>query len=67
MLSNLERLNLAGNTLNGLIPELGNCQKLWYLNLSKNYLNERIPFQFGYLHSLYYLDLSQNNLTRDIP
>ncbi|KAM3751920.1 hypothetical protein ACB098_04G148300 [Castanea mollissima] len=67
MLSNLEGLNLARNTLSGLIPELRNCEKLWYLNLSNNYLNERIPFQFGYLHSLRYLDLSQNNLTRDIP
>ena len=67
MQSNLERLNLAKNHLSGLIPKLGNCKKLWVLNLSNNYLSKHIPPEIGNLHFLQYLDLSQSVLIREIP
>ena len=67
MLSNLVHLNLAKNSLSGLIPELGNCTNLLVLNLSNNQLSEYIPLQIGNLQYLQNLDLSKNFLVGEIP
>ena len=67
MLSNLEQLNLAKNRLSGLIPNLGNCKKLFVLNLSNNHLSKYIPLQIGNLQYLQNLDLSKNFLTGEMP
>ena len=67
MLSNLEQLNLAKNSLSGLIPDLGNCKRLWMLNLSNNHLSNYIPLQISNLQYLQNLDLSKNFLTGEIP
>ncbi|KAF5475681.1 hypothetical protein F2P56_007460 [Juglans regia] len=59
---NLDRLDLNGNLLTGLIPiEIGMLKNLVYLDLHSNLLVGPIPATLGYLTNLEYLDLGLNN------
>ncbi|QHN99831.1 Leucine-rich repeat receptor-like protein kinase TDR [Arachis hypogaea] len=59
---------LQGNSLNGSIPwDIGNCEKLIQLNLSRNSLTGIIPWEISALPSITYVDLSHNSLTGTIP
>ena len=56
-------LQLSSNQLTGTIPkELGNLQKLQYLNLQINKINKAIPKELGNLSNLKLLSLSHNQL-----
>ena len=60
----VDSLNLAGNSLSGLIPlELGELPSLRFLNLARNRLGGGIPPELGELSSLTFLHLGFNGLT----
>jgi hypothetical protein len=62
------RLDLGNAKLSGsLVPELGNLERLQYLELYMNNLMGPIPEGLGGLKSLVSLDLYHNNLTGSIP
>ncbi|KAL2523757.1 putative inactive receptor kinase [Abeliophyllum distichum] len=63
-LPNLEVLSLAGNSIQGTIPDsIWKCKSLTYLDLSRNSLSGSIPTALTKLKSLRRLDISQNHLT----
>ena len=67
-LSELQVLDLSGNTLSGPIPlELGNLQHLITLDLSGNSLIGSIPRELADLATLESLDLRYNDLRGPIP
>ncbi|KAL7207606.1 hypothetical protein ACSBR1_029538 [Camellia fascicularis] len=67
-MSQLTRLDLSGNNLNGQIPySLGNMSQLTFLVLSENNLNGQIPNSLGNMSQLTYLYLSHNSLNETIP
>ena len=67
-LTELGRLDLAGNYLSGSIPpELGDLSKLLSLSLSGNFLTGPIPSELGKLTKLEDLFLSHNFLTGPLP
>ena len=62
------RIALGNNNLSGSIPvELGNMNKLEYLNLARNQLTGSIPPELGNLSQLTGLYLRANELTGSIP
>ncbi|KAL8218809.1 hypothetical protein R6Q57_022182 [Mikania cordata] len=62
------RLDLGNAKLSGnLVPELGNLQRLEYLELYMNNFVGTIPSELGGLKNLISLDLFHNNLTGFIP
>ena len=62
-LSNLEKLDISNNKLNGALPsEIGNLKKLKVLNASNN-LMTGVPAEIGKLTELEIIDLSNNKLT----
>ncbi|MBC6473666.1 MAG: hypothetical protein GDA48_13315 [Hormoscilla sp. GM102CHS1] len=68
-LSNLQRLYLGGNDLNGTI-ELCSLRNLQILKLNNNSLSGTIPSEFGsygFFGNLQLLDLSFNSLTGTLP
>ena len=66
---NVRKLELAGNKLNGSIPEgiFADLPHLEVVNLSGNVLSGAIPADVADLSSLMTLDLSRNGLTGSIP
>lgn len=61
-------LDVAGNQLNGSIPEsTGTLTNLVILNLSQNRLQGRIPLQLGGLENLEGLFLDNNFLSESMP
>ena len=66
---NVRKLELAGNKLNGSIPEgiFADLPYLEVVNLSGNVLSGAIPADVADLSSLMTLDLSRNGLTGSIP
>ncbi|KAM0915222.1 hypothetical protein ACQ4PT_010991 [Festuca glaucescens] len=65
----LSRLSLAGNMLNGSLPKsVGNLsRKLEWLNFSGNQISGSIPAEIGNLVNLTLLDMGQNMLSGQIP
>lgn len=62
------RLDLGNAKLSGsLVPELGNLERLQYLELYMNNLTGPMPKELGGLRSLVSLDLYHNILTGSIP
>ena len=66
---NVRKLELAGNKLNGSIPEgiFADLPYLEVVNLADNVLSGAIPADVADLSSLMTLDLSRNGLTGSIP
>ncbi|XP_028773359.1 receptor-like protein EIX1 [Neltuma alba] len=58
----LQRLDLAGNRLTGILPNLSSFSFLQYLDLSSNQLEGKIPKSIGLMSQLEYLYLDGNNL-----
>jgi Leucine-rich repeat (LRR) protein len=68
MCTSLSVLELAGNQINGTIPEsIGQLVNLVSLDLSRNYIYGEIPSSLSNLHNLKQLLLSHNFLTGSIP
>ena len=61
----VRRLDLSGNQLSEVPPELGSLSNLEWLWLQRNQLSE-VPSELGSLSNLEWLDLSHNRLT-EIP
>ncbi|KAF8735733.1 hypothetical protein HU200_014443 [Digitaria exilis] len=67
-LTYLHFLDLSSNNLVGDIPStLGNCRKLYTVNLKDNQFTGTLPEDIGRLSSLQFLDLSQNRFEGQIP
>ncbi|KAL4185359.1 hypothetical protein AMTRI_Chr10g230290 [Amborella trichopoda] len=63
-LISLQVLNLAGNYIEGNIPEeLSDCKSMTHLNLSNNRLRGRIPRSLSAMSELQSLDISNNNFS----
>ncbi len=60
--TSLVRIDLSHNEITKL-PELGYLDKLRYLDLSHNLIENIDPVIFRFLFSLYSLDLSTNNIS----
>jgi len=68
LLTNLKRLSLHANQINGSIPAtFGNLTELIKLILSKNLLSGKIPSQLGKLTNLKFLGLGFNDFNSEIP
>jgi len=66
--TNIERINLDENNLNGILPEqLGALEKLKNLRLGYNQLRGYIPAELGKLPNLHQLHLEYNQLGGSIP
>ncbi|KAI3895204.1 hypothetical protein MKX03_009389 [Papaver bracteatum] len=67
--TNLFRLRLGSNSLNGSLPSasIGNLEKLTYLELGNNSLSGEIPKELGNCVKLALLDLSHNRLSGSLP
>ncbi|XP_052197286.1 receptor-like protein EIX1 [Diospyros lotus] len=66
--SSLTDINLAGNELEGVIPDaFGKILSLENLDLSLNQLEGGIPKSFGNLGNLRSLDLSSNKFSESLP
>ncbi|XP_009590062.1 BRASSINOSTEROID INSENSITIVE 1-associated receptor kinase 1 [Nicotiana tabacum] len=66
--NNVTRVDLGNANLTGqLVPQLGQLQKLQYLELYSNNISGRIPNELGNLTELISLDLYLNNLNGPIP
>nr|XP_016471086.1 PREDICTED: somatic embryogenesis receptor kinase 2-like isoform X2 [Nicotiana tabacum] len=66
--NNVTRVDLGNANLTGqLVPQLGQLQKLQYLELYSNNISGRIPNELGNLTELVSLDLYLNNLNGPIP
>lgn len=63
----LEKMQLYDNTLNVLIPQIGNMSSLKILNLRDARLSGQIPPEWANLQSLVSLNLSNNTLEGTIP
>ncbi|GFQ02900.1 brassinosteroid insensitive 1-associated receptor kinase 1, partial [Phtheirospermum japonicum] len=64
----VERVDLGDCGLAGpLVPQLGNLDKLKYLEMYNNMINGSIPNELGNLANLVSLDLYNNNLNGSIP
>ncbi|XP_059447563.1 leucine-rich repeat protein 1-like [Corylus avellana] len=67
-LSNLQYLEVYGNSLTGVIPtEIGKITTLISLDLYQNQLSGTIPPSLGSLVSLKFLRLNSNKLTGAVP
>ena len=67
-LTELRKLELAGNRLRGPIPKsLGRLQQLEVLDLQRNRLTGPIPQEVGQLSNLQELNLQKNQLTGSVP
>ncbi|KAJ8571149.1 hypothetical protein K7X08_038121 [Anisodus acutangulus] len=66
--NSVTRVDLGNANLSGqLVPQLGQLQKLQYLELYSNNISGRIPNELGNLIELVSLDLYLNNLNGPIP
>ncbi|OIT40699.1 PREDICTED: BRASSINOSTEROID INSENSITIVE 1-associated receptor kinase 1-like [Nicotiana attenuata] len=66
--NSVTRVDLGNANLTGqLVPQLGQLQKLQYLELYSNNISGRIPNELGNLTELVSLDLYLNNLNGPIP
>ncbi|XP_059297100.1 BRASSINOSTEROID INSENSITIVE 1-associated receptor kinase 1-like isoform X2 [Lycium ferocissimum] len=66
--NSVTRVDLGNADLSGqLVPQLGQLQKLQYLELYSNNISGRIPNELGNLTELVSLDLYLNNLIGPIP
>ncbi|NP_001234626.1 somatic embryogenesis receptor kinase 3A precursor [Solanum lycopersicum] len=66
--NSVTRVDLGNANLSGqLVPQLGQLQKLQYLELYSNNISGRIPNELGNLTELVSLDLYLNNLNGPIP
>ncbi|XP_060175868.1 BRASSINOSTEROID INSENSITIVE 1-associated receptor kinase 1-like isoform X2 [Lycium barbarum] len=66
--NSVTRVDLGNADLTGqLVPQLGQLQKLQYLELYSNNISGRIPNELGNLTELVSLDLYLNNLIGPIP
>ncbi|KAJ7949537.1 putative Receptor protein kinase [Quillaja saponaria] len=66
-LTNLLRLDLKENQLEGSIPQnIGILSKLQYLDLSTNFLNGTLPLSLANLTQVFELDVSRNNITGEL-
>jgi len=66
-LTGLSFLNLSGNQLSGLLPDLRPLQQLQYLIARDNQLTGPLPTGLGTLAGLNTLDLADNRLTGRLP
>ncbi|KAM3337347.1 hypothetical protein P3S68_031672 [Capsicum galapagoense] len=65
--SALRSFNLHGNKLEGTIPRsLKNCQRLEFVDLGDNLLNDTFPIEYMFLE-LRILDLSHNDFSKNLP
>ena len=67
MLTDMRRLNLRDNMLDGVIPDLSGLDDMTHLRLHNNMLSGMIPATLGDLDSLGYLWLHGNMLSGQIP
>ncbi|RWR96560.1 MDIS1-interacting receptor like kinase 2-like protein [Cinnamomum micranthum f. kanehirae] len=65
--SSIVRLDLANNTINGIIPSnIGALSRLTYLDLSNNQLSGTLPLPLANLTLISVLNISDNKLTGEI-
>lgn len=57
----------SNNTLSGPLPKFESAKKLFFVDFSRNMMNERIPEELMSLPSLQYLYLNSNKLSGIIP
>lgn len=63
LLTNLSTLHLAGNQLNGTIPDfLGTMTTLTHLDIGSNSFSGTVPESLGNLTNLQYFFVATNNL-----
>lgn len=65
--SQLQRLNLSVNKLNGTIPPVINLPYLFDLQLHQNSLSGSVPVSFQNISSLTHLSINNNQLSGTIP
>jgi Leucine-rich repeat (LRR) protein len=63
----LHVVDLHGNGMSGIIPEIPSHSKVQFLALQDNTLGGSIPDSISNLSAMYHLDLSRNKLTGVIP
>ena len=61
-------LKLDTCAFNGTLPpQLGDCQKLYFLDVNSNELGGKIPVEYGKLGNMKTLGLANNDFTGAIP